>query len=243
MMPHFTVALAVLAYLPVSLSAQQVRGVVANVETFDRLNGASLLLLDSTRAVVDLAESDSTGGFELASDHSGPHTLLVYRAGFNQAESESLNLTEGLIHELRVNLVPAFMLGTIEVTARRERSGAARQFARRKELGLSIAFDRLDLDRIQPYRLDDVLRLARGARVVGRGRRSFVALNHRRCRPVLVIDGRQSPLGSDEFEGLSWDWVVGIEVFPRRTSLPSDINPPFSATDCGVVAVWTIWTR
>ncbi len=242
MMSHFTVALAVLAYLPVSLSAQKVRGVVANVETFDRLNGASLLLLDST-GVVDLANSDSTGGFELASDHSGTHTLLVYHPGFNQAESQPLNLTEGLIHELRVNLVPALMLETIEITARGGRSGAARQFARRKELRLSIAFDRLDLDRIQPYRLDDVLRLAPGARVAGRGRRSFVAINHRRCRPVLVIDGRKSPLGMEEFEGLTWDWVVGIEVFPRRTSLPSDIHPPFTDPDCGVVAVWTIWTR
>ncbi len=142
-MSRFTVALAMLAYLPVSLSAQKVRGVVANVETFDRLKGASLLLLDSTRAVVDLAESDSTGGFELASDHSGAHTLLVYHAGFYQTESQSLNLTEGLIHELRAGLAVGAVIMTDrwqEVPLDRLRVNLGPQRDGRFGLGLLVRF-------------------------------------------------------------------------------------------------------
>ena len=240
-----TIAVAVVLLSPLPAVAQSVRGVVADVRTGDRVPGAALVLTNDDGHIMGVATSDSTGAFFIQSVEPGFHVLMANRNGFRITESDRIQLHAGVTVGLRVNLVPEpLVLDPIEVVANNQvRSAEMRGFLQRLEQNTGLAFDREDLDNIRPGDIDDVLRWAPGTRMMGSGRNTWMAVNSNRCRPTFLIDGRRTFM---PVEGYPMDWIVGVEIFRRNSSVPSQYRQSIRRAgyrDCGAVLIWTTWMR
>src|SRR5210317_1666569 len=78
----FLILAAGLLFCPIQAKGQQVQGVVFDRETRQRVVGASVMLLDTTFAVVAGTTANQTGAFRVAAEEPGSFFVLTEALGY-----------------------------------------------------------------------------------------------------------------------------------------------------------------
>jgi len=185
--------------------------------------------------------SNQRGYFALTGVEPGVGQIRFTRLGY-APRTATLIVQPGRTSEVTAAMAPeAIELVAIEVTVRSaflERSG----FYDRARRGLGRQLSRLELDRIDPFDISDVVRRLPGVRLQDSqmpGQPS-VAINPRvrtpasgPCQLEVYIDG--APTFSTDLNQIPPDWLDAMEVY-LGVEAPvqySGLNP------CGVVLLWT----
>jgi len=89
------ILLLVVAVRPAPLSAQEVRGVVSDVETGAPVAGAMVLLLDEAETPAARVLTADDGGFRLAAPRPGRYHLRIDRIGYASTSTDPFDLSPG----------------------------------------------------------------------------------------------------------------------------------------------------
>lgn len=227
---------------PAALSAQQsIRGVVAQVETGDRIARAAVLLLGIDGPVHGAALSDTAGEFEIAVPSPGKYLLRALRAGYYPTESGAITVPANAVVEVRVNLRPdPVLLEAVTVYGEAPQTRELREFHLRRSQRRGYSFTRADFERLNASRVMDLLPEVPGFSSRGTPRTRQITLNFRRCQPAVFIDGYSPRLAPPELihllETLPLHMVYGVEVFRDFSSVP----PEYGLQVCGAILIWTV---
>lgn len=244
------------AGLPRSLTAQAVQGRILLIDSVEPLAAATVQLLQGEHgdSVVATGRTDEQGRFLLRAPLPGTYRLRAVRIGSQPVVSAPFDLVRDeppLEVELAtathaVPLAPLVILS--ERPARLNLGLYMRGYYEREEvwgregLGLGHFLDREDIQRTNPFKVTDAVRLLRGVHVEGAGGRGQMItfrtvrrMSERACVPPVFIDGVRAATGADIDDLVAIADVVAIEVYPGL-KVPAE----FATGDgCGVVAVWT----
>jgi hypothetical protein len=259
--------LVVLSAVSVPISAQVVQGRYIDEATGQAVASVTVDLLwsDEGNYTVASAITDDEGRFILRAAASGEYRLRSTRIGYQAVTTRLFDLLEGdppLEVEVRISAVAVPIEPLTIVSQRAARLGNLRlensgYFDRRETygkegLGLGEFLERDEIQRDNPSRVSDVLRMVRGVRVEGAG-----GINQRitlraqrggaRCVPPVYLDGAPAATGEDIDELVSPYALAAVEVYPglsvpaefwrsARTVTPQGVS---EGQQCGVIALWT----
>lgn len=240
-----TLAAALLLVLPAAARPQQaIVGVVAEVNTAERIERAAVILVGANGVAYGAVLSDSAGLFEISVPAPGPYVLRAHRAGYNPTESAVIEVPAKARVEVRVNLRRnPTMLEGVTVYGDAPQTPQLREFHRRRALRQGYSFTRADFERLKATWVIDLMPSIPGYRPAGggivreEGRSRSLSLNFRRCPPAVYVDGYESKLGLFElFGGMPLDHVYGVEVFRTWSDTPGE----YATSTCGVILIWTV---
>jgi len=187
------------------------------------------------------ATTDSLGRFRVVNVPAGKFILLVRNIGFRPAANEveisdddTLRLAfemEPTVHELeavviREGKLPAALAG----------------FEQRRKAGLGEFFTQVDIEKINPIGVVDIVRRAKSVRISADGSTALSAREviNRPCPLAIYVDG--VPLGAQRLDYLpSPKEIAAIEVYAGSATLPIWLprGPMGTKVGCGAVLVWT----
>jgi hypothetical protein len=215
------------------LCAQTVSGIVAVVETADRIRGAEVSLTTSNGEFEAGTRSGENGEFSLEASQAGTYVLRVHHAGY-KGQTATLILQSDRVLEVRVNLAPeATPIDGITVYGLTAETPEQREFLSRRHLPWNYSFDLNEIERTPGGDLTEIIQ----ARAVLLGR----------CMNVF-LDGRPSRFGGAEREYMETpiSWVYGIEVYRHYYDVPMKYRDPIghgantrSVERCGAILIWT----
>jgi hypothetical protein len=111
--------LLLLLFLPITLSAQVVRGVVRDSASGAPASGVLVTLVQSTSGARRTVLTDETGRFTIGAPGSGTYTLEVKRIGVRPDMSPAFTLTDGEAREIAATVAPLVArLDAVRVTGR-----------------------------------------------------------------------------------------------------------------------------
>ncbi|MEE9184790.1 MAG: carboxypeptidase regulatory-like domain-containing protein [Acidimicrobiia bacterium] len=249
---------------PDPLAAQAVQGRVLEVETEEPVVSAVVQLLrgDEGDHVVASSVTDEQGHFRLRAPASGTYRLRSLRIGYQAVITPPFDLLGGeapLEVEVRLSAVTVELAPLTIVSERPPRLGNLRLdiagYYERKDtwgrqgLGIGHFLEREDIDRTNPSRVSDVVRMLRGVQVESAGglRQVITLRGHGsiqrpggRCIPAVFVDGAPGATGADIDYLLSPWSLAAIEVYPGL-SKPAEFfgGEDPGAPACGVLALWT----
>ena len=249
---------------PDPLAAQAVQGRVLEVETDEPVVSAVVQLLrgDEGDHVVARSVTDEQGHFRLRAPASGTYRLRSLRIGYQAVITPPFDLLGGeapLEVEVRLSAVTVELAPLTIVSERPPRLGNLRLdiagYYERKEvwgrpgLGSGHFLDREEIERTNPSRVSDVVRMLRGVRVESAGglRQTITFRGHGsiqrpggRCIPAVFVNGAPAGTGADIDQFLSPWSLAAIEVYPGL-SVPAEFfgGERPGAPACGVLALWT----
>jgi len=250
------VALAA-AFVPASISAQTLVGLVFDAETEAPVPGATVALLDGAAAVVRTIDTDAAGSFVLESPSAGEFRIRVSRIGYQTYFSNGVVLTDGATTQVRilmgVNAIPLDPLTVL--TEARATSGPLIGFEQRME-NPSLQGFFVTREEIERRPVSTPTRLLMGAPGVtfqsigtadapGWQDRGMIYMQGARgdavrpgsCLAQIFVNGvrmQQTPQNSlDDILDLST--LAGVEVYPRASSAPIEYQ---GTGECGVVLFW-----
>jgi hypothetical protein len=187
------------------------------------------------------ARSDSRGAFRLFTSNVDTVTLGIRRLGYSPV-SALLTARNRQWDTVVVEMDPIPQeLAAVKASATRARLGL-RDLDERRALGAGQFFTRQDIVARQTSRTSDVVRDARGVRLVklragGYGARFSAFANTRAaCAPNLWLDGQL--LADAEIDDVLASDLEAIELYENWTSTPAQFAKG-SALPCGTVALWT----
>lgn len=241
-------------------SAQVVRGRFLDDATGQPVASVTVELLWSDddgdhTAVTDV--TDDQGHFILRAAASGTYKLRSTRIGYEPVTTRRFDLVEGeepLEVQVRISAVAVPIEPLTIVSERAARIGNLRlenagYFERRdmygpRGLGLGEFLEREEIQRDNPSRVSDVLRMVRGVTVEGAGgRNQTITLRGHgtepggRCVPPVYLNGAPAATGRDIDEIVSPWSLAAVEVYPGL-SVPAEFWRD-SGASCGVIALWT----
>lgn len=198
-----TLAGVLIILLPgVARPQQAIVGVVAELNSGERIERAAVILLGADGTAHGAGLSDSAGRFQVSVPAPGLYNLRTHRAGYDPSESGVIEVPANGRVEVRVNLRPnPMMLDAVTVTGEAPRSIPQRDFHRRQRLRQGYHFTRADFERLNASTVDDLLHEIPGYSSIGTGASRSVTLNFRRCPPKVYVDGYRSRLGLLEVFG------------------------------------------
>jgi hypothetical protein len=209
--------------LPRAVSAQTVRGDIADAATHAPIGGAELRLLDAKGEPVARAAADSAGAFHLGADAPGEYTLAAEAFGYTGV-SHRIRLRRDEEVRVEVRLAPrAVALDPVVVVGRKRVAPHLREFHERAELnkkmGRGRIYDREDLDRMGPVPVRHIL----------------ATVPTRNCRLSAFVDGL--PMDLDYVrEHQRADDLDGLEVYRTAMDIPPRYYRPGM---CGAVFTWS----
>jgi hypothetical protein len=185
--------------------------------------------------------SDSKGAFRLYTSNVDTVTVDIRRLGFAPV-SALLTARNRQWDTVVVEMDPvAQELAAVKASAARVRLGL-QDFNERRALGAGQFYTRDDILRRNSAHTSDILRDARGVRLVrlrggGYGVR-FAAFSSARggCTPNLWIDGQLVP--GAEVDDVTATDLEAIEVYENWTSTPQQFSKG-TALPCGTIVLWT----
>ena len=204
---------------------------VANVELLVRSAGIG-------------ARTDSAGAFRLRDVPAGPHLLQVRRIGIAPL---ALPLTVGVGDNPEIEIVVDLAvqeLPGVDVRATGARHAVGRiggsDFEERRRIGMGSFFSRARIDSMRPTRVADILRHARGFRIIPApynkmrvvSTRGSISL--RGCEPRLFLEG--VPVPQDVLSELSVDHLEAVEAYAGPVATPQEFGG--TQASCGVVVLW-----
>jgi len=185
--------------------------------------------------------SDSKGAFRLYTSEVDTVTLAIRRLGYSPV-SALLTARNRQWDTVVVEMDPvAQELAAMKASAAKVRIGL-RDFEERRALGAGQFYTREDIVKRNTAHTSDILRDARGVRVVrlrsgGYGVR-FAAFSTTRggCTPNLWIDGQLVP--DAEVDDVTATDLEAIELYENWTSTPQQFSKG-TALPCGTIVLWT----
>ena len=229
----FLFILIVVTSVTGSLSAQGIRGKVAEIDIAEPVSGASVWLLGLEGEVYGVAFTDSSGTFDLRAPVAGWYLIRAHHMRYLSSAIE-IQLQEGVIIEVRVNLRPrpGIRLDPIVVTARQLTKGQ-QEFTSRLNRRWGKQVMQEELLESAAGNLETFLNW--WANYESRGCRRYY-LDGRRVNPtyagaeVLASWVLQYPL----------DWIYGLEVYRTQDDAPMQYRERMGAASrCAVVLIWT----
>lgn len=245
-----TLAGVLIVLLPAPASSQQaIVGVVAELDTDERIEHAAVILVGADGTAHGAALSDSAGSFDISVPAAGQYSLRAHRVGYDP-HSVAIRVPADARVEVHVNLRrDPMMLDAVTVTGEAPQSIPQRDFHRRQRLRQGYHFTRADFERLNASQVIHLLHWVPGYRPRGgaivrddRERSRSLALNFRDCPPVVYVDGYESRLGLLQvFGGISLSYVYGVEVFRNWSDVPGEFAMSRRGRSaCGVIAIWTV---
>lgn len=249
---------------PDPLAAQAVQGRVLEVETDEPVVSAVVQLLRGDEGDHEVATgvTDEQGHFRLRAPASGTYRLRSLRIGYQAVITPPFDLLGGeapLEVEVRLSVVTVELAPLTIVSERPPRLANLRldvagyyerkQTWGRQGLGMGHFLEREDIDRTNPSRVSDVVRMLRGVQVESAGglRQVITLRGHGsiqrpggRCIPAVFVNGAPVATGADIDQLLSPWSLAAIEVYPGL-SVPAEFfgGERPGAPACGVLALWT----
>lgn len=208
------------------------------------LVGARVALLGGTGEV----RTDSRGSFRLSDLPQGTQMIEARAVGYLPAQQavDVVSFRESTVELYLVDL-RAVELDTIRVAAVRHLDASARAgFERRRKSGTGYFLDESQIDTMRVFAFRDIvrgipgIRFVRGTRIDDSWREHIEFTFGGRsapCLPSIYLDGALLLPGKVDLDVIvNPSSVRRVEVYHRGTSIPAEFA---SASQCGVLAVWT----
>lgn len=246
-----------LLLMPVTASAQEVRGTVVAAETGLPIEMARVSVSVESEDVPDVVGlTDADGTFRLSARKPGSIRIHAEQFGFESWSSEVIEVGPDETVTVEVALEPrAIEIDGVDVrvTSRGHEWGRS-QFERRRAENDNARATFLDpvhialTDARDPI---DFFRQVRGIIVDHEdrmvpliGRCLFVYLDHIRM-PVMGVNARLDPMAFGGVDRLgrivSQRDIRAIEIYPDRWAIPDEMREDYRSqgTGCAIVQVWT----
>ena len=220
----------VIALLPSTIHTQAVTGVVANVNTSERLVGAEILLFSMDDVLHAAAFSGQNGEFFVEATEAGTYTMEVRHTGY-KGRSAVIVLQTGKVVEVRVNLASeATALDGVTIYGQTAETPEQREFLSRRHLPWNYSFDMEEIERLRAANVMDVAYLG-----VPDGRMLCY---------TIYLDGRPNVTGTGlnlEYTDIPIGWVYGVEIYRTYLDVPLEyrdalIDPMMR---CGAILIWS----
>ncbi len=218
-------------------SISVVRGQLLEHETGIPLDGAAVSLASGpgpTRGI-GTRVTNSDGRFMFREVRPGSYRLIVRLIGYQELR-DTLEIGPGAEVDLSLSLSvsPIELEPLVVVSDRRPPPGPLRDFERRRESMNGTYFDREEIERRNPFRFSDLLRLVPGARVMPAGPFDNSIRLRSGCRPVIWMDGMRLSTG----EGID-HLIQPLDLEAVEIYHASELPVEFGANSCGGIIVWT----
>lgn len=243
--------------LPPAAGGQVLDGRVLEDGTDRPLASAFIMVHDANGAALAGTLADADGRFSLTLDRAGTIVVQAQLIGYETAEGR-IDVPAG--ESVNVEFVltaTALPVDTLRVEARSRTQATFLQsvgFDERRENGVGVFIDRVEIEERSPRKITDLLRGKRGMRVIRQGRSnpdydlrmrgsagiSLAGMSD--CWPRIMLDGalvREGARGGQPLttidEIITPNLIAAIEVFRGPAETPTE----FSGAGCGVVMLWT----
>ncbi len=238
-------AFSVLA-LPTVTAVQQVQGRVLDREG-EPVAGATVVLEDSTGAVLRSVVADDGGRFWLWHAEPGEYRLSAERIGYAPVMGQPVQLDPGQVVRVELRMEPqAVPLEPLRVLTRREVTRYTPdefydRMGRLEDRGSFVTRDEID---DSGARLpSSVVASVAGTWVEPSGRSRFTNTIRlmsygRPCTPKIFMNGYPLPDGTQLDDVVMVDRIEGIEIY-RGQFVPAGYHHDPDTAGCGVVLVWT----
>ena len=213
-----------------------------------------------SRVEVSIAQTDfriitnDSGEFVFNAPPTGRIRLLVKRLGFKPQE-KGFKLNEGDSKQIDIELegIPELLDSVLVVE--KGGNGKMAEFWARRSMGNGAFITRAEIQKRNPYRMSDMLRMLSGVRVstngsdidrpvisMGRtpvGTRSFrnVQTLAGECKVSYYLDGNWVSQGSFHPDDLTPGTIEAMEVFRGPAEIPAKFRQ--RETACGLIVIWT----
>jgi hypothetical protein len=185
------------------------------------------------------------GAFRIHGVPPRGQTLNVRMLGYTPRTLAIDVVAGGTLH-VDVILTPyASRLDTVEVSSDVAVSPGMRGFEQRRQRGPGVFFTGVDIQRMQPRVLTDVLRRVPGVQVRpvrgGMGNNVSVQARGSECAMLFFMNGSAFPLPTDQpiNHFIAPEEVVALEVYPGSSEVPAQFNSSRFNSRCGVIVIWT----
>ncbi len=229
------------------VTAQLVRGHVADVESKLRLRAVDVALLDASGRAAAQATSDTTGGFELRAPRPGVYRLRAALLGYSPLTSDTIELRTRETVQVAVSMsAQAISVAPLVIVTRRQGSHLHEFEQRRTRQASGYYLTQKEIDRRPIASASTLLVGMPGVTLSTYGlhdKNEILMLTNQvtasgpvYCRAALWVDGRpvHAPHSIDDV--LIASWVGAVEVYPRGSIAPLEYR---TQSDCGVVLYWT----
>jgi hypothetical protein len=237
-----------LALGPGGVQAQEVRGVVIDRVTGQRIMGASVMLLDTAFAVVAGSSANESGAFLVRSPRAGSFFVLTESLGYHPTMDGILDLGEGGSVTVEIYLRPKpIELDSIKIAVERaeiyhhlETAG----FNERVATGFGEFITPEEIRRRNPRYFFELFRNTPGVRVasssLGETTLEFTVGSIRgpTCTPQVYVDGVNVQMNFGGLEAVvDIDQIAAVEIYTRASSVPLQWGG--TNAGCGVLLFWT----
>ncbi len=226
-----------------------IEGTVIDDQSLEPIAAAEVRVFNVRRPhrVLGPLHTNAEGHFSITVPENGGYVFEAERLGYRDTETPTL-WTDGYdIYEIEIRLDPdAVLLAPIEVLVRAEgESPVLADFRHRANSGMGHYFTHLDIQRIKPDRVSDLLVRVPGVslRSSGSGLRRVVYMARGGCPAEIFVDGMHWSRGQDGANLFTVDdavpsgSILGVEIYRGLSTVPAQFLTPQSR--CGVVAIWT----
>ena len=213
-----------------------------------------------SRVEVSIAQTDfriitnDSGEFVFSSPPTGRVRLLVRRLGFKQQEI-GVKLIGGESKQIDVELEGISELLDSVLVLEKGGNGKMAEFWARRSMGNGAFITRAEIQKRNPYRMSDMLRMLSGVRVstngadqdrpdisMGRtpvGTRSFrnVQTLAGDCKVSYYLDGNWVSPGTFHPDDLTPGTIEAMEVYRGPAEIPAKGRQ--RETACGMIVIWT----
>jgi TonB family protein len=170
---------------------------------------------------------------------SGEATLTVRRIGYRPV-TRSLALPSGAALTVELEQLPQ-QIAAVVVNERKRGpyTGWLRDFNRRRDAGFGRFISRADIDRTNPTRTTELLRMVPGLQLYSTNTGSSIRIRNAPCPPLIVVDGAPALSGYLDVDIFSPQTLDGIEVYSGAATVPAELRTARGDDRCGVIALWS----
>ena len=228
---------SLLLALPPTAAAQQVRGIVGDVTSENRLSGTVVVAVDGARAVRATTRTDSLGRFELSVPAGDTLHLEVTHFGYAPQRAGPLLLGAADTVQLLVGLRPQ-PLQLEEVAVRGGMNRNLERFLRNERKGFGSFLGPEEILAIDAPTTSQLLVRMPGALLLpsGHGGVATPIRGGGVCTPITYVDGVRltGPVNAH----VSASKVRAVEMYRNPASAPAEFQEAFMGP-CPVLLIWT----
>jgi hypothetical protein len=250
---HICWALVALSLAVASPAFAQKKSILFGVVT--NLDGVRL-----SRVEVTIAQSDfrmvtnDSGEFIFNAPPTGRVRLLVKRLGFKQQE-KGFKLGEGESKQVDFELEGIPELLDSVIVLEQGGNGKMAEFWARRAMGNGAFITRAEIQKRNPYRMSDMLRMLSGVRVstngsdaerpvISMGRTPMGVRTYKNvqslageCKVSYYLDGNWVSPGTFHPDDLTPGTIEAMEVYRGPAEIPAKFRQ--RETACGMIVIWT----
>ena len=230
------------------LAGQVVIGRAVSAADGDGVADVTIHLVKTSGDTVASALTNRQGRFLLVGWTPDWYKLVATSAGYASTVSQAMWLDSAVVElELPLSVEPYELQALHVITRPLDRVLLGRGYYERKvmygdRMGFAHFLDREDIQRHGANKISGILRSLPGIKLSYTGGRTFSIVGRRGCSPTVYLDGVAMGLnGQDLDEVVSTASLKAVEVYPGMGT--SSDFPGRKMSNCGVVVLWTGYTR